>query len=136
MARREFSKAVQRAAFHRAQGHCEGQLADGERCPCSLTPAKFAYDHIVPDALGGKPILSNCQVLCMLCHAEKTRADVARISKAKRSWDRHHGIADPHRRKIQSRRFPKAPPQRAATRPLQRWSDTAELDPYEEAYPD
>ncbi|MGU3537409.1 HNH endonuclease [Methylobacterium sp. A54F] len=129
MPRREFSKAVQRAAFHRAEGHCEGQLPNGTRCPCPLTPAKFAYDHIVPDALGGEPTLTNCQVLCMVCHAEKTRADVARISKAKRAWDRHHGILDPHRRKIRGRGFPKAAPQRLATRPLRRWFETGVFDP-------
>lgn len=132
MPRREFSKAVQRAAFIRAEGRCEGQLPDGTRCPCTLTPAKFAYDHIVPDALGGAPILSNCQVLCTLCHAEKTGADVARINKAKRSWDQHHGIVDPRRHKIRSCGFPKAPPQRTATRPLRRWLDVAEQAPLDE----
>ena len=127
MPRRDFPKAIQRAAYHRAAGQCEGQLPDGTRCPCALTPAKFAYDHIVPDALGGEPTLSNCQVLCTLCHAEKTREDIERISKAKRAWDAHHGIRDPHRRTIRSRGFPKVPPQRPATRPLKRWSETDDV---------
>lgn len=103
-------------------------MPDGTRCPCTLTPAKFVYDHIIPDALGGDPALTNCQVLCLLCHAEKTRADVARISKAKRSWDRHHGVTDPHRRKLRGRGFIKAVPQRPATRPLKRWIEADDFD--------
>lgn len=50
MSRREFSKRVMRDAFLRAGGRCEG---DG--CGARLTPGKFAYDHIIPDALGGEP---------------------------------------------------------------------------------
>jgi 5-methylcytosine-specific restriction protein A len=57
MTRREFPPKVRLAAFQRANGHCED-------CRARLAPGRFAYDHIVPDALGGEPTLDNCMVLC------------------------------------------------------------------------
>ena len=111
MSRREFSKAVQRDAFVRANGKCEG-------CGAKLSVGKFAYDHVNPDGLTGEPTLANCQVLCSPCHLEKTRQDVKHIAQAKRRADKEMGVKDPHRRPIQSRGFAKAPPQRNASRPL------------------
>lgn len=67
--RREFPKKVQREARLRANSKCEGV-----GCGCTLTIGKFAYDHRIPDWMGGEPVLSNCQVLCAPCHKEKTRA--------------------------------------------------------------
>ena len=68
MIRREFSKAVQRAALARADGRCEGVLTDDSRCPCALQVGRFHYDHIVPAALtedaslaGAVPALSRGQ---------------------------------------------------------------------------
>ncbi len=89
--RREFSKRVMRDAFLRAGGRCE---VDG--CGARLTAGKFAYDHIIPDALGGEPTLDNCQVACLPCHKEKTgKADIPRIAKTKRISDREKGIRRP-----------------------------------------
>jgi 5-methylcytosine-specific restriction enzyme A len=98
MARREFSKAVLRAALERADGRCEGELADGGRCPCALQVGRFHYDHIIPTALTADATLDNCQVLCRPCHAAKTAVDVGVIARVRRVRDRHAGIADPHRR--------------------------------------
>ncbi|MCJ2084440.1 HNH endonuclease [Methylobacterium sp. E-005] len=111
MARREFSKAVQRDAFVRANGKCEG-------CGAKLSVGRFAYDHRIPDGLTGEPTLENCQVLCTPCHRAKTDIDVADIARAKRRSDKHLGIKDPHCRKLQGAGFAKAPPQRNASRPL------------------
>ncbi|MGX9980666.1 HNH endonuclease [Methylobacterium fujisawaense] len=111
MPRREFSKSVQRDAFVRADGKCEG-------CGAKLSVGKFAYDHINPDGLTGEPTLENCQVLCSPCHRAKTDKDIGDIARAKRRSDKHMGVKDPHRRPIQSRGFAKAPPQRNASRPL------------------
>lgn len=87
--RREFSKQVKRDAFVRSGGHCE-------ICGAKVSFGKFAYDHVVPDALGGKPILDNCQVACLPCHAEKTgKQDIPRIAKTKRISDREKGIRRP-----------------------------------------
>lgn len=58
-ARQEFSKPVRRAARLRADGRCEGA-----GCGCTLTVGKFQYDHVIPDWMGGEPVLSNCQLLC------------------------------------------------------------------------
>jgi 5-methylcytosine-specific restriction enzyme A len=92
--RREFPKKVKLAAFERASGRCEG---DG--CGARLTPGKFAYDHVLPDALGGEPTLDNCAVLCTACHAEKTgKGDVPRIRKADRQRNKHLGIRGPKQR--------------------------------------
>jgi 5-methylcytosine-specific restriction protein A len=91
MTRREFPAKVRLAAFQRADGHCED-------CRVRLSPGRFAYDHIVPDALGGEPTLDNCMVLCRACHGAKTaKADVPRIAKAKRVERDRAGIRKPSR---------------------------------------
>ena len=85
MARQEFSTKVRALAFERAGGHCEG-------CTARLMPGRFAYDHILPDALGGEPTLENCAVICRACHDDKThKADVPRIAKMKRQKSAHLG---------------------------------------------
>ena len=79
MPRSEFPKSVRRQAFERAKGRCE-------RCGSHLTPGNYHYDHLLPDALGGKNNLANCRVLCSNCHAIKTiREDRPRIHKADRA---------------------------------------------------
>lgn len=83
MARREFTAKVKEIAKARAGGHCEG-------CTAPLTVGKFAYDHILPCALGGEPTLQNCAVLCTNCHGAKTaKEDVPRIAKAVRTSRKH-----------------------------------------------
>jgi 5-methylcytosine-specific restriction endonuclease McrA len=90
--RREFSKAVRVAAFRRCKGHCE-------RCTAHLMPGKFAYDHVLPDGLGGEPTLENCEVLCANCHGEKTaKQDVPQIARTKRLYARHIGATQPKSR--------------------------------------
>jgi 5-methylcytosine-specific restriction enzyme A len=114
VSRKEFPKRVQRDAFVRANGHCEG-------CHAKLTLHKYQYDHVNPDGLTGEPTLENCMVLCSPCHLEKTRKDVAAIAQAKRRADRHMGITDPHTSKLRTRGFSPAPKQSSATRPLAKW---------------
>lgn len=83
--RREFPTKVKVAAFERCGGRCEG-------CGVRLTPGKFAYDHALPDWLGGEPVLSNVQVLCVACHSQKTHGeDRPRIQKAKNQRAHHLG---------------------------------------------
>ena len=110
--RAEFSKRTRRDAFARAQGNCEC-------CSMRIKAAAVQYDHRIPCALGGDNSLDNCQVLCIPCHKDKTgKSDMRNIAKAVRISDREMGIRKPS--KIRSAGFRKAPPQRSASRPLER----------------
>ncbi len=105
MSRAEFSRKTRRLAWERANGMCEGQIEVPfepiaemgkwlqpktvfRRCNFPIDLGLFHYDHIIPDWMGGDNNLSNCQVLCRLCHAKKTAVDVGAIAKAKRIQDR------------------------------------------------
>jgi 5-methylcytosine-specific restriction enzyme A len=89
--RREFPARVRLAAFQRAGGICEAP-----DCQTKLRPGDLYYDHIIPDALGGEPILANCQCLCKAHHDPKTATeDVPRIAAAKRQERKHIGIRKP-----------------------------------------
>jgi len=89
VSRREFPAKVRAQAFERAGGCCE---ADG--CGVKLgipgAPAHH-FDHVLPDGLGGRADLENCEVLCAPCHRAKTSdrdslagGDVQKIAKANR----------------------------------------------------
>ena len=69
---------------------------------------RFQIDHDNPDGLTGKPTIDNARLLCIPCHAEKTKIDVAKIAKAKRNEARDLGAAKP-KGQIQSRGFDKKP---------------------------
>lgn len=117
--RQEFPRAVKAKAFARAGGHCEG-------CTAKLMAGAFHYDHDLPDGLGGEPTLANCRVLCKACHGTKTaERDVPIIAKMKRQRDSHIG-ARTATRKLQSRGFTPAAPQRRASRPLNKWRGDTE----------
>ena len=88
MARREFTRKVRQAALDRAKGRCE-------KCSAVLKPSEGEVDHILPDVLGGEPVLANAQVLCRVCHTEKTAADVRRTRKADRQRDKASGAIRP-----------------------------------------
>jgi hypothetical protein len=119
VSRREFSKHVKRAAWSRADGKCEGTLPSGIRCEGVLVGGRYHYDHDIPDGLGGEPELWNCKVLCLVCHKLKTtQRDVPTIAKAKRVADREIGIRKAST--LRGPRFPKRPPQRTASRPIER----------------
>ncbi|TGV15785.1 HNH endonuclease [Mesorhizobium sp. M8A.F.Ca.ET.173.01.1.1] len=99
MARREFNRKVKQAAHARAAGKCE-------RCSAVLKPREGEVDHILPDVLGGEPVLANARVLCRVCHAEKTADDIRRTRKADRQRDKASGAIRPAG-KIQSAPFPR-----------------------------
>lgn len=105
MTRRNFSPAVRKAAYERAQGRCEA-------CQCVLDGQPWDCDHVTPDAFGGLPTLDNAAVLCVPCHrgaGGKTAGDLKRLAKAKRMKLKHEtGKSHQHRtRPIQSRGFDK-----------------------------
>jgi 5-methylcytosine-specific restriction endonuclease McrA len=101
--RKEFPKSVKVAAIKRATRdsvtYCEG---------CNLPTKVWHYDHVNPDGLTGEPTIENCELLCLPCHAEKTKQDVGQIAKAKRREAKALGV----------RKTPKAEPQQKATKPL------------------
>jgi 5-methylcytosine-specific restriction endonuclease McrA len=86
--RREFSRKIKQAAITRAAGKCE-------KCQAVLKPREGEVDHVLPDILGGEPILANAQVLCRVCHTEKSAVDIQRTRKADRQRDKASGAVRP-----------------------------------------
>ena len=101
MTRRNFSKSVMvqriKAATKDGRVYCES---------CGLPCSKWQIDHIRADGLLGEPTFENSRLLCLPCHSEKTKDDVARIAKAKRVEAKHLGAVTA-KQKIVSRGFPK-----------------------------
>lgn len=98
--RREFSPKIKLAAWDRCKGTCEVCL--------TRIIGRPEYDHILPDAMGGEPVLENLQVLCSKCHRLKTSSeDVPRIAKTKRTKRKAINAWPKASRPIQSRGFPK-----------------------------
>lgn len=95
----EFTLATQREAWDRCGGFCEGRVVgdDGKlhRCGNPVSGRWHRFDHILPAALGGKPVLVNCQVLCQPCDNVKTPQDVGRIRLADRQRDADIGAEAP-----------------------------------------
>src|SRR5262249_9898637 len=86
--RREFPAKVKEQAYERANGRCEIP-----ECGSELELGRFHYDHIVPDAIGGGNDLGNCQVICILCHRDKTGGkDAPVIAKNRRIRRKLKGI--------------------------------------------
>lgn len=88
MARKEFPRKVKAAAIARAAGKCE-------KCTAALKRGEAEVDHILPDVLGGEPVLANAQVLCRVCHAAKSGDDLRRTRKADRQRDKASGAVRP-----------------------------------------
>ena len=56
-----------------------------------LKPGAYQCDHVNPDGLTGEPTFENARILCIPCHKDKTKVDVANIAKAKRREIAHVG---------------------------------------------
>lgn len=70
----------------------------GKCCACTLPiqgKLRPAYDHIQALINGGEHRESNLQLLCVPCHAVKTKADVAEKSVTARKRTKHLGIKKP-----------------------------------------
>ncbi len=94
--------------------HCDRQTDD------KLRPA---IDHIISIGNGGPHRESNMQLLCVPCHAIKTKADMAQMTRNRRVSAKHMGIHSPRRQRILSPGFARAEPQRTASRPITRKSE-------------
>lgn len=70
--------------------------AFGERCAvCTLQIAgrlRPAYDHAIALINGGENRETNLQLLCVPCHAVKTKTDVAEKSVTARKRAKHLGV--------------------------------------------
>jgi 5-methylcytosine-specific restriction protein A len=97
--------------------------AFGGRCAvCTLQIAgklRPAYDHAIALINGGENRETNLQLLCVPCHALKTKADVAEKSVVARVRAKHLRLHSA-KRKIQSAGFQKSAPQKTASRPIER----------------
>jgi len=90
----EFSEAVKKAAFHRSGGRCENVNRAGERCPNPVERRgdKCRFNHRIAVFYGGKPVIENCEVLCLACDAVQTYLlDPQAMSKTRRIEKRKHG---------------------------------------------
>ncbi|MFC3706319.1 HNH endonuclease [Devosia honganensis] len=100
---------VRLRVFERAGGRCQC-------CGRKLGPGdKWQADHVIALINGGAHSEANLQCLCDWCHKAKTREDVAEKAKSARIRQRQAGIRPAP--KFQSRGFPKAQPQKTASRP-------------------
>lgn len=120
LGRTEFPQKVRKAAFLRC---CRNGVPHCEGCGCELTPRTgIIYEHVIPDGLGGEPTIENCKIHCKTCATEKTvKEDNPRMAKADRVLKKTFGLTR-KRKTIQSRGFERRPPQRTASRPIERQS--------------
>lgn len=101
MPRREFPRKIKAEAIKRANGKCE-------KCGAALKPREAEVDHILPDVLGGEPILANAMVLCRVCHTAKTGDDIRRTRKGDRQRDKASGAIKAKSKLAASPKQPKA----------------------------
>lgn len=111
--RRSMTRARAAKIFLREQGRC---YLCGLKMRVGVD--KYQIEHPEALSLGGSDDDADLRVVCNECHKAKTATDAA--AKAKRDrlvtsgWDRGG------KPKMQSRGFPKRPPQHTASRPLRR----------------
>lgn len=95
----------------RCQCGCNRPIRPGEAWECEDTIALIN---------GGERRESNLKPWLKGHQKEKTAADVAEKSRVYRKAAKHRGVTT-KRAKIQSKGFPKAPPQRKASTPIEKW---------------
>lgn len=79
---------VKLRVFERSEGRCS---------KCTVSASTGQYDHTIPLILGGENRESNLSLLCVPCHAAKTKLDVKLKAKVARVRQRHLGIKKPSR---------------------------------------
>ena len=119
MSRREFDKKTSVVIIKRAT--VNGVV----RCEeCHGEAMRHHIDHTDPDAMqidkSKKLTAEEGRLLCIPCHKEKTRKDVADIAKAKRREAAHLGAKTAP--KMQGRAFVPTIKQARATRPIEKFS--------------
>jgi hypothetical protein len=61
-------------------------------CTQKLMPGGFIFEHVRPLGLGGEDSDDNIRLTCKGCASDKTKADMAAITKAKRQKTAHLGM--------------------------------------------
>lgn len=112
MARREFSRAIKVQVIKRATRdgavYCE---------KCGALAKRWQIDHVIADAHGGEPALSNAELICEPCYTTKNAKDTTVAAKLKRIEARHLG-AKKTTPAIPRRPTEPAPAQRKASKPM------------------
>ena len=104
MSRKEFTKAVKVARYKYAGERCE-------ECAACVKFKLYHVDHNDACGLTGEATFANARILCIPCHLEKTKKDVAVIAHAKRMEAKHLG-AKQAKQQIKSRGFAKSAKER------------------------
>jgi len=99
MPRKEFSAAVRRAAWERANGMCEA-IWSGRRCNFPVHIGCFIYEHLNPVWMCDDASLENCAVYCLACAKAKTKTDIKNIAKVKRIQKKRAGLRKPRGRPL------------------------------------
>lgn len=101
--RREFTKSIKVQVVRRATRgtvvYCES---------CNMPAKKFQIDHRIADAIGGKPVIENAELICEACYTVKNPEDTRKAAKTKRMEARNIGIKSVALRPIQSPGFAKS----------------------------
>ena len=96
--RREFTRTTKLAIWERAKGRCQHVSEDGSRCPVKFFPGDARhFDHIIACEHGGGNDVSNGQLLCVIHHRPKTRADMAITVRGRKARAQHIGANKPKR---------------------------------------
>jgi hypothetical protein len=120
LARQEFPLKVKKLAFTRC---CKEGIPYCEGCDIQIR-GTLIYEHVTPDGLGGEPTLENCKIHCKNCADVKTfTEDNPRMAKADRVLKKNFGLT-PKRVQIKSAGFQKPAPQKSASRPIIRRSES------------
>jgi 5-methylcytosine-specific restriction protein A len=103
LSRQEFPRSVKVVVIKRATRenvvYCEN---------CRLPAKKFQIDHIIADAICGKPVIENAMLICDVCFGIKNPQDTTLAAKAKRREARHIGAKTTSAHAIKSRGFPQS----------------------------
>lgn len=114
MKRQRLSRLSRIKIFDAAQGWCC-------ICHCQIHPGeRWTIEHLTPLWLGGPDSDTNRRPAHERCAIQKTVSEAPIKAKSDRVRANYLGIRKTPRRKLRTRGFMKAPPQRSATRPIER----------------
>src|ERR1700748_3371501 len=90
MTRQEFPRAIRVAVIKRAT---KAGVVICEKC--GALAKRYQIDHVIADALGGKPVIENAELICDACFGVKNPKDTTLAAKVKRVEAAHLGARAP-----------------------------------------